>query len=308
MNLHYQNLPEDQQKSDLKSQWVSNYLKLDGDLRSILLKRLENYRMSATDLTNFIDIVYAGPQTFYQEKILRAPEESYSESLTFGNLIHSTFEKVTKEKLDTASALDFFESELAAANVPEEDREDMRERGRGAITTTLDTFGNIIRSDQARAEVNLSHDHLMLGDTPLTGKIDLILIDPTTKTIEVYDYKTSPYHKETWNSHPTLFKYKLQLCFYKLLLNLSPEYSKYRVEKAHIISVVPDQADGRVHDKVYEYNDKDDQALKDLTRAEYNQIRTLKFIEDDDLFIPPDADRNLREIKDFIQLVLDKSE
>ena len=306
IQLHYQDLYHDKNLSDLKTHWVSNYLSLDGDLLPTLLKRVENYRLTATDLTTFIDIVYAGPQTFYEQKILRAPEESYSSSLTFGNLIHATFEKTANEKLTSNQALEFFQSELSSAPIPDEDREDMLERGRGTILATLDAFGDIIRSEHSRAEVNLSHDHLMLGTVPLTGKIDLLLIDPDTKTIEVYDYKTSAYHKENWNSHPTLFKYKLQLCFYKLLLNLSPEYSKYNVKKAHILSVVPDPVDGKVYDKVYEYNDAGDQVLKDLIRAEYSSIRTLSFIEDPDIFIPPDVDKNLREIKDFIALLLDK--
>ena len=338
INLHYENLPSDKLKSDLTTHWVANYQRPSGELRSILEKRLENYRMSATDLTTFVDIVYAGPQTFYQQKILRAPEESYSESLTFGNLIHATFEHVTSDKLDTAAALEFYQNELNVAPVPEEDREDMLERGRGTIKATLAAFGDLLRADTARAEVNLAHERLIIpikssanrakstgpanptnstssasltssaaAGIPLTGKLDHIQIDQKSKTIEVYDYKTSAYHKEKWDSHPTLFKYKLQLCFYKLLLSLSPEYSKYKVEKAHILFVVPDSKDGKVYDKIYEYNDADDKQLRSLIRAVYQQIQGLRFLDDAEIFIPPDADKNLREIKDFIALLLEKS-
>ena len=301
---HYTNLPEDQILSDLKTSWVANYNRPDGNLREILLKRLENYQLTATDLTSFIDISYGGPVAFYKNRILRAPDESYSQSLTFGNLVHATFEKVTNEKLDDDEALAFYESELATTTVPEEDIEELRERGLVSLKASLRKFGNLLRADSARAEVNLHHDHLSLNSVPLTGKIDHIHIDKENKTIEIYDFKTSGFKDNKWGSHPTLFKYSLQLGFYKLLLNLSPEFSKYKIEKAHILFVVPDE-EATVHDKVYEYNDKDEELLKNLIASVYNHIKTLDFTNDTRLFIEPDKNKGLKDIKEFIKLILD---
>lgn len=301
---HYTNLPEDEILSDLKTSWIANYSRPDGNLREILLKRLENYQLTATDLTSFIDISYGGPQAFYKNRILRAPDESYSESLTFGNLVHATFEKVTNDKLSDEAALAFYESELEKAAVPEEDIEELRERGLTSLKASLKKFGQLLRADDARAEVNLFHDHLTLAGVPLTGKIDHINIDKEHKTIEVYDFKTSGFKDNKWSSHPTLFKYSLQLGFYKLLLNLSPEFKNYKVEKAHILFVVPDD-EAKVHDKIYEYNDKDEQLLKNLISAVYSHVKTLDFISDKRLFIEPDSKKGLKDIKEFIELVLD---
>ena len=301
---HYTNLPEDEILSDLKTSWIANYSRPDGNLREILLKRLENYQLTATDLTSFIDISYGGPQAFYKNRILRAPDESYSESLTFGNLVHATFEKVTNDKLSDEAALAFYESELEKAAVPEEDIEELRERGLTSLKASLKKFGQLLRADDARAEVNLFHDHLTLAGVPLTGKIDHINIDKEHKTIEVYDFKTSGFKDNKWGSHPTLFKYSLQLGFYKLLLNLSPEFKNYKVEKAHILFVVPDD-EAKVHDKIYEYNDKDEQLLKNLISAVYGHVKTLDFISDKRLFIEPDSKKGLKDIKEFIELVLD---
>ena len=303
---HYTNLPEDQLLSDLKTSWVANYSRPDGNLREILLKRLENYQLTATDLTNFIDVSYGGPQAFYKNRILRAPDESYSESLTFGNLVHATFEKVTNEKLNDDEALAFYETELKNAAVPEEDIEELRERGTISLKSSLKKFGDLLRADGARAEVNLYHDHLSLGDVPLTGKIDHIHIDKENKTIEIYDFKTSGFKDNKWGSHPTLFKYSLQLGFYKLLLNLSPEFKKYKIAKAHILFVVPDD-EATVHDKVYEYNDKDEELLKQLIKSVYHHVKTLDFVDDTELFIEPDKNKGLKEIKEFITLLLDKN-
>ncbi|MBR5621241.1 ATP-dependent helicase [Candidatus Saccharibacteria bacterium] len=313
--LHYQNLPDDQKRSDLVTAWISSYKHLTGELREVLTKRLENYKLTATDLTSFIDIAYGGPRAFYERKILRAPDESYSESLTFGNLIHACFEKVTNDKLSDEDALKFYEQELSQAAVPDEDIEDLRERGLKSLEASLKKFGSLLRDENARAEVNLAHDHITLNvnlngktvNVPLTGKIDHIHIDPEAKTIEIYDFKTSGFKDNKWDSHPTLFKYKLQLGFYKLLLNLSPEYSKYEVKKAHILFVVPDSLDAKVHDKVYEYNDKDEELLRKLLGAVYTHIQTLDFIDDPELFVEPKKDARTRDILDFIQLLLDKT-
>ena len=87
-------------------------------------------------------------------------------------------------------------------------------------------------------------------------------------------------------------------------MNLSPEFKNYKVEKAHILFVVPDD-EAEVHDKIYEYNEKDEQLLKDLISAVYGHIKSLDFISDKRLFIEPDSKKGLKDIKEFIELVLD---
>ena len=140
----------------------------------------------------------------------------------------------------------------------------------------------------------------------MTGKIDHIVIDDANKTIEVYDFKTGGYHKEKWASHATLFKYMLQLEFYKMLLNNSREYSKYKVEKAHILFVTPDK-DGEVYDKEYIYNDAEYDDFLSLLAAVYNKVSSLEFMDDAEIFVESDSTKKLKDIKDFITLLLDKS-
>jgi len=134
----------------------------------------------------------------------------------------------------------------------------------------------------------------------VTGKIDHIIIDDTARTIEVYDFKTSPYHKENWKSHATLYKYMLQLGFYKLLLNHSPKYAKYRVEKAHILFVTPDK-DGVVHEREYLYNDEDEAELMTLMRATYRLVESLDFLDDPEIFVAADQKLGIKDIKKFVE-------
>lgn len=306
VHKHYEILDDAKKQTDLSLNWIEKYQKLDPDLTEILKDRVENYRMSASDLTTFIDIVYAGPQEFYKNKLLRLPSEPATPEIIFGNLIHATFERVTTKKISDEEAFEFFKTQAALQPVTPEGLKYLLERGEVALRASLKTFAEIIRKGNGRAEVNLSHEHLMLGDAPVLGVIDHININEAEKTLEVYDFKTGKYKEKKWDSDNTLYKYKLQLGFYKLLLNLSPTYSKYRVERAHILFVSPDPTDNEVYDKVYEHNEKDETELKTLIQAVYREITTLDFIEDPEIFLAPDSEKKLADIKKFVEKLLTK--
>jgi len=286
------------------STWLNRYVTPSPDMRAIYKERVERYWMSPTSLTSFIDVVYAGPEEFFKRNILRAPAEPSTESAIFGTLIHSTFQYVTEHpEVTDDEAINYFLSELNKQNVEPEMLTKLRERGPADLAISLQAFGEILRA--GKAEVNLTPDKISIDGIPVTGTIDHLAIDEENKTIEVYDFKTGGYHKEKWASHPTLYKYMLQLGFYKLLLNLSPTYSKYKVTRAHILFVTPDR-DGEVYDKVYEYSDKDEQELKALIKAVYQQITSLEFLDDPDIFIPADSNKGIKDILEFVKLMLAK--
>ena len=283
--------------------WLVPYVKLTPDMKAIYRDRVKNWRMSASSLTSFIDIVYAGPMEFFKRQILRAPSEPETEALAFGDLVHKTFEAVTNRGVSDEKAVEFFLDELEKKELPQETLQKLREKGPADLAVSLAKFGAILR--QGKAEVNLAPEKLSIEGVPVTGKIDHILIDDAAKTIEIYDFKTGGYHKEKWRSHATLYKYMLQLGFYKLLLNNSPTYRKYRVERAHILFVTPDK-DEEVYDKVYEFNDEDEKELIALMRAIYNMVESLEFMNDPEIFIAADNSKGLKDIKEFVGKMLDK--
>ena len=49
--------------------WIMPYVVYSPDMRSIYKERAENYKMSATGLTSFIDIIHAGPVEFFKREI-----------------------------------------------------------------------------------------------------------------------------------------------------------------------------------------------------------------------------------------------
>lgn len=304
IRIHTDDLSLSQKIETKRLGWISAYQTIEpAKIEPLLKARLENYRLTASDLTTFLDLVYSGPQALYQRKVLRAPDEPASRALCYGTLIHSVFEQVTSQNIDDTAALALFEKTVPNTALPSDEQQTLLEQGARDLKIALADFSDILRHPNARAEANLSPEKLNLDGVPLTGKIDHINLDEATKTIEVYDFKTGTFHDGKWDSHPSLYKYRLQLGFYKLLLNLSPTYSKYKVTRGHILFVTPDN-DEKVYDKVYEYNDADDLELKNLIRAVYAQIKSLDFVKNPELFLPADKNNTMKQIRAFADLLL----
>ena len=285
--------------------YLTPFVESKPDMRTIYLDRVKGWRMSASSLTSFVDIVNAGPEDFVKNYLLNNEHEPENEALALGNLAHATFEQITNTGISDDAAIEFYLSELEKRDLPQDLKDKIREKGPEEVLVALKAFSDILR--EGKAEVNLGFEKLAIEGVPVTGKIDHISIDEENKTIEIYDFKTGKFHKGKWESHPTLYKNMLQLCFYKLLLNNSPTYSKYKIEKAHILFVRPD-ADGEVYDKVYEFNDEDEKHLKKLMQAVYLQIADLRFMDDPDLMIHANKNFGLPEIKHFIKLLLAKAQ
>lgn len=304
---HAEEYTKDQIEQRLHQNWTAVYQKLDTNLKDLLLKHIENYRLTASDLTTFIDLEYAGPQTFYERKVLNAPQEPTSPQISFGNVIHAVFEKVTKEKIDDNAALEFYEKRLDEESLTTKDREELLAKGRHALTISLAKFGNLLRADNAFSEIDFYKEHLQIDNLLITGKIDHFQIDKETKTIKIYDFKTGGHHKpqvkKGWVGELTLFKYSLQLEFYKLLLNLSPTYRQYQVTEGHILFVSPDN-DDQVYDETYYFTDESSQKFLELAKAVYRHIMSLDFLENPDLNPASDKQATMKDIENFITLLL----
>ena len=315
---HYEELSEEKRTDNVEKHWFSSYQKLTPELRPILEKSVENLKMNATALTTFIDIAYDGPISFYNKYLIHSPSEPASSSVEFGNLVHATFEAVTNQKLSDDEAIKFYQNEVEKGDFTEDEKKELIERGEITVRESLKAFRDILLPSNPKivpkAELNLYSENLSFNGIPITGKIDHININEETKEIEIYDFKTSSFKDKKWDSHPTLYKYALQLMFYKLMLNMSPTYSKYKVSCAHILFVSPSNKDlensaldediALVHDKVYYFNDAEEKDFKDLLVAVYRHIKALDFIDEDaPLAVYADKERKIGDILEFCNLI-----
>ena len=294
--------------------WVQTHYVENPDMRAMLCDQMKGFRLSASALNSFVNIIYAGPKDFYEKYVLKTEFGPDTWQLVFGNLMHATFEKVAKEGLSDEEATEYYLSELENYDTTEEIRRLCREKGPESLVLSLTEFGDVVR--RGKAEVSFGAENIVVGGVPVGGKIDLMVVDNDAKTIEVYDYKTGAYHDGRWTAEPSLFDHAMQLEFYRLLLNNSREYRNYRVTRGHILYVAADR-DNEVHDKVYEFGDtiqfysrnKLDFEFKltDLIVALYPMMTSLSFVNDPEIFIDSDKQRTMPKVREFIKLLLAKA-
>ena len=291
--------------------WIRSTFVESPDMRVLLRERMANFKMSASALTKFVNIIYGGPQDFYSQYVVKIDHEPESFRLIFGTLVHEVLEKVTKENISDGTAVEFYLQLVDDYDTTLEIKKILREIGPDSILASLREFGDIIR--KGKAEVNFGAENIAVGGVPITGKIDHIVVDDGAKTIEIYDYKTGSYHDGKWDSEPSLFDYMLQLEFYKLLINGSREYAKYKVTKGHILYVKADN-DGVVYDKVYDFGDKIQFLYRgkteyafdihELIKVVYDYVLSLDFLDDPEIFVEANKNLNMKQEKDFIKLLL----
>ena len=58
---------------------------------------------------------------------------------------------------------------------------------------------------------------------------------------------------------------------------------------------------------IYDYNEIPEETLIDLIKAVYHYATTLEFLDDPEIFIEPDEQRGVKDIKNFIELLLAKA-
>jgi DNA helicase-2/ATP-dependent DNA helicase PcrA len=262
----------------------------DPSLEPILKDRLKDYRLTATDLTTYIDIIHAGPRAFYTEKILHSPRP-YSPTLDYGNFIHATFDFITKTKATDQSALAFYEHQVNSAPLEPTDRAYLLKKGLDNLTIYLKARGSHLRRPTDLSELVMNT--ALIGTTPARGKIDHLEIDETNRSITIVDYKTGTPKSASWAADPTLYKYQLQLLFYHHLIKSDKKYTKYDIPSARIEFTTPDHA-GTIHTKSLTFTPTDLTLLSTLAAAIYQNIRHLTFPDTSHL------DPTLANIKKFI--------
>ena len=271
----------------------------DTTLRDILNERLANYQLSPTHLRTFIDVMYSGPQDWLLGNLLQFPSAPSSDA-QYGNAIHETLQWYQME-LNTNKAAPAYKSihqQFAARLTMQHLRADQHNlylvRGNKVLDTYLAERGGSFQIGD-KAEHNFRYENVRLGGVdqtiPLTGKIDRLHIDQATKTITIYDYKTGPSHSR-WTSDSRLHHFKLQLYFYKLLVNNSHSFRGYTVEQGVLEFVEPDD-NGRIHHLALDYKDKEQAEAERLIRAVWRHMRQLQLPD------ISDYDLSLSGIKQF---------
>jgi DNA helicase-2/ATP-dependent DNA helicase PcrA len=248
-------------------------------LKQVLEPRLKDYRLSATDLNHFIDIVNYGPEEFFIKCLLRFPSAP-AVTDSFGTAVHNSL-RFAGRILQTEGALpterqltEIFEAQLGRVDLEPDEYDNLARRGIDALSAWLKQSGKDLKPED-RFEYDFQNEGSRLGDAALGGKVDRMKIDEKHRSITVLDYKTGKSYARWQSGVVKLHYFQRQLIFYKLLIESSARYRKYKVESGIIEFVEPD-ADGRIQRLQLHYDEEDMKRQINLMSAVWRSIQSLK--------------------------------
>jgi DNA helicase-2/ATP-dependent DNA helicase PcrA len=232
------------------------------------------YGLSVTGLNNYLSC----PWRYFYMNLLRIPkvQEPY---LMFGTAIHAALKDFFDTKRSRDIGVDFikesFTLHLRRQDLSERDAEEFLARGITALSGYLAANDGRL---QTPAKNEFEIGRVLLGDIPLTGKIDRIEFLDDGGHVHVVDYKTGkPKSRndilgETKTSEGNMIR---QLIFYKLLLSLY-DNGVYDAVSGEINFVEPTETGNYRHEQFALENDSVEKLSEEIKRVT-EEIRSLAF-------------------------------
>jgi DNA helicase-2/ATP-dependent DNA helicase PcrA len=215
------------------------------DETAILKELVKDYQMPVTHFNNFIDVSSGGPNLFLEQNLLLFPQ-SKSISGVFGTAMHEgikfiySFFKKEGNLPDIDLVKNILRKVLREARLDDFSETQLTEKSEKILSLLLKGFREeVLLGDFV--EVDFKNQGVVVGDAHLTGKVDRIRIEDNN--ILVTDWKTGK-AENSWQVSDSykkikLSRYRRQLIFYKILLENSRDFSKYKVSSANLFFLEP---------------------------------------------------------------------
>lgn len=251
----------------------------EAPLTALLQDRLARYQLSPTHLTHFIDLKYGGPDSFMLSTILKFPGAPSVDS-SFGNAIHDALEWLQNElnrtgkTPDDEDIIERAQMYLSREPLTPEQITQQQNRASGTLTHYLTAKKASFKRGNVAEKSFRDEGALVEKVVHMGGKIDLLEIDKTTKTITVVDYKTGQGTSSWKPETDRLHKYMLQLYCYKLVVEASATYRDYTVTSGRLEFVDPDN-DGVVHSLSLQFSDEQLNHTRKLLAALWQRVQAL---------------------------------
>ena len=268
---------------ELQLEWYRPYIELpNSDMKQLLAHNLQNYKLSVTHLTSFLDVTRGGPGYFLINNLLHFPKSKHA-SANYGSAIHEALQRAhvhltaTGIKKPIEDVLHDFEHSLEGYHMPVNDYQAYLQRGTTSLSAFLAVeYDNF--SEQQKVELNFANQQSIVGEAVLTGALDLVDIDTENREMVVTDYKTgapsSKWQGKTDNEKLKLHKYKQQLLFYKLLCENSRDYANFTVTSGLLQFVEPSNQ-GNIYKLDLSFDQADLDEFAKLVEATYKLITTM---------------------------------
>ena len=215
-------------------------------LKELLSPQLAHYQLSVTHLTNFLDVTRGGPHMFLLQNLLQFPQ-AMSPAASYGSAIHQTLQRAhiylakNGQRQAVEDILHNFETSLEDKHLSSSGFDNYLQKGSDDLQAFLSARYETFDPSQ-KVELDFASQHIKINDAHLTGKLDLVDINPD-KTMVVSDYKTGK-PSLSWTGKSDyekvkLHKYKTQLMFYKFLVENSRDWHSYSVDKGILQYIEP---------------------------------------------------------------------
>ncbi len=263
-----------------------------GEEQTFLRDRIEKlFVMNATALQNFLNVADAGPEYFVSNSLLRFPQAK-NIAATYGSAMHKALEDFftdywARKTYKKDILFESFETYLRKEGFDQKTEATYLARGKENLESlyaeiTGQSYGELFleydfRSAHGGTFFPVDETHAI----QLTGKIDRIERLPDNSLI-ITDYKTgsgfdsfdgrgAEYEKiKQW-------KYRLQLCFYAILFELSPRWRMFQSKRYELFFVEKNRDEDRFH-RVVEYIQQGEiERTKNLIVAVMSKIQNLDF-------------------------------
>ena len=281
-------VPADTSKSELvdelRKEWYHPFVNVSRQtMDQVLAPTLQDYKLSVTHLTTFLDVSRGGPQSFLIKNLLHFPS-SKAVSAQYGSAIHATIQRAhshlsaTGRRKPVEDVLQDFEIALSAYRMTDADFQAYLQRGTNSLGAFLaqhyDSF-----AERQKVELNFAGQQSRIGDAVLTGSLDLVDIDDVSRTMTVTDYKTGA-ASDSWKGKSDgeklkLHKYRQQLMFYKLLVERSRDYSSYTVDSG-VLQFVEPTPGRRIVALELQFDTDELERFARLVQAVYGRIVSLQ--------------------------------
>ncbi len=270
-----------EQASEAYEQKLFSNLNLTGtkaSLAEVLAPILEEYRLSATHLGTLFDEDYGGELEFINRHLLRFPQ-AMNDSAVHGSAIHRALEKahlafnknsqIFKDLNLTDFLLESYQKEITKSSLDVEIKIRLLEKTKHTFTKLQKDLLNLIQLN-VKPEVDIK---VNFDEARLSGKIDAVIINKEQGTATIRDYKTGT-PKKSLDS-----RYKNQLYFYRLLLEISPQIlpKNIKLKSAELAYISPKEDQLIIASLDYHSTKNESEYLefKKLVKDVWSQIMSL---------------------------------
>ncbi|HUY52991.1 MAG TPA: ATP-dependent DNA helicase [Candidatus Dormibacteraeota bacterium] len=272
--------------SFLNQDWQTTLLTRKNDYKEAMTPILDNFKLSATHLNNFLEIGNNNVNNFIFHNLLGVPQV-VKPKLIYGTAMHeaiSYLHKINsndKRIIPLKELINYFNDQLKNSPLTSKELIFYQQKANLELSAWY-KYHLTDFSAKDVSEYKISQTYLDADIEKLTGKIDLLKFN-SDGTLCIVDYKSSapPAIYSKLNREPKGYRYKRQLLFYKILLesiNYQIGSKPIKINNGVIEFLTPDES-GQIITHLIEFEDQDIERIKLLVKIVWQKIINLDIID-----------------------------